>query len=197
MNRISRGLVIGAAALAVALVSAGLIAFFAWPTSSQQGSEKPTPVPRFVLRFADQQHVTKLVGHGSRSFAWFKGRDQEGKAVVSVGIGGQWLTPFISAQRFSNAIAHEKVHVFTADGGPKLDTLGYRQLGGLVAPAVRQVKVLFDDGGSRTLAITDGTFYYRSRVTTTHFPTKVVAYDSSGAPVATKNLSRPAAPGAQ
>jgi hypothetical protein len=197
MNRISRGVVIGAAAVAVALVSAGLVAFFAWPSSSQQGSEKRPPVPRFVLRFADHQHVTKVVGHGSQSFAWFRGRDQDGKAVVSVGIGGQWLTPFISAQRFNEAITREKVHVFTADGGPKLDTLGYRQLGGLVAPGVRRVKVLFDDGGSRTLPITDGTFYYGSRVTPTHFPTKVVAYDSSGAPLATKNLSRPAAPGAQ
>jgi hypothetical protein len=117
--------------------------------------------------------------------------------VVSVGIGRQWLTPFVSAQRFNDTIAREKVHIFTADGGPKLDALGYRQLGGLVAPSVRQIKVLFDDGGSRTLRISDGTFYYMSRGTPTHFPAKIVAYDSGGAPLATKNLSRPAAPGAQ
>lgn len=196
MNRISRGIVTGAA-VGVVLISAGLVTFFAWPSSSQQGSEKRTPVPRFVLRFADQQHVTKVVGHGSRGFAWFTGRDRDGRAVVSVGVGGQWLTPFTSAHRFNDAIAREKLHVFTADGGPTLDTLGYRQLGGLVAPGVGRVKVLFHGGGSRGLSITDGAFYYRSRVSPTHFPAKVVAYDRSGAALATQTLSRPSAPGGQ
>jgi hypothetical protein len=194
VNRSPRRVVIASAAM-LALASAGLVAFFAWP-ASQQGSQERAPVPRVVLRFADQQHVTELVRHGSRGFAWFTGRDRDGRDVVSVGVGsGRWLTPFIPVRRFNDALAREKLHVFTADGGPTLDTVGYRELDGLVAPEVRQVKVLFHDGGSRTLPIVDSAFYYRSRIDRTHFPAKVIAYDRTGTALATKTLSRPSAPG--
>jgi hypothetical protein len=177
----------------LALASAGLVAFFAWPAGEHR-TQGRAPIPRPVLRFADQQHVTGLVRHGPRGFAWFTGRERNGRAVVGIATG-RWLRPFIPVRRFNDALAHQKLHVFTVDGGPTLDTVGYRELGGLVAPSVRQVKVLFRGGGSQMLPIVDSAFYYRSRVDRTHFPASVVAYDGAGTALAASVLSRPSAPG--
>jgi hypothetical protein len=150
-------------------------------------------IPGAMVRFAADSHVTGLDRLGpatSTGLGWFSGTNAAGQTVVAVGSPREF-GPFVPLDYALRA----DLDVFSEDGGSTLTSVDWRELAGLVGPNVERVEVVLQGGGTRTTPLAEHAFVY-SGASPDPLPVKVVAYDDTGAVVATKDLPSLAAPGA-
>jgi hypothetical protein len=160
--------------------------------SSNKASIGSPGVPGAVVRFAAQSHVAAVKRLGpatSTGLGWFTGTDPAGQVVVAVG-SSRGFGPFVPIDRVLEA----GMSLYSEDGGATLNSVGWRELAGLVRPGIGRVELVLESGRTKVVTVVDHAFVY-SAARPGPFPVEVRAYDGSGNIVATRDLLPPSAPG--
>jgi hypothetical protein len=150
-------------------------------------------IPTAVAQFAAASGVTHLGRLGPTSssrLGLFSGRNAAGEQVVAVGLSSGF-GPFVPLK---NALRDSDLVAYSGDSGSTMSSVDSREVVGLVSPSVSRVEVVLQDGSTRGVQLVGQGFAY-SAATPEPFPVRVVAYNSAGATVGSKDFLEPSPPG--